>query len=284
MKPFLGVDINAEEEENGGFSGKEFLVSATSSDVLEALADAEENKAKILEKAKLPLPVRAIQWTCGFAGVLNFVVILRMLKVDGGSWGQVCHTWVPWGTGACLLICLTFSIIGHNKKSRKMKSDDSKYALTKVDAICESIYTDLKVPSDATAVDILAVEYEMEDGEPRIREKKWEDTLHINFDYKIYVEGARLFLADLEGKYAFPLLGLRTIRTVKKRIALPAWNKNIEPYKGIYKPYKIQVDKGIIRVKPYHILELEHDGEIWGIYFPCYELPVFEKLTGLKAE
>ena len=30
-------------------------------------------------------------------------------------------------------------------------------------------------------------------------------------------------------------------------------------------------------------LELEHEGETWGIYFPCYELPVFEELTGLKA-
>ena len=37
-------------------------------------------------------------------------------------------------------------------------------------------------------------------------------------------------------------------------------------------------------MKAYHILELEHGGENYGIYFPCWELPVFERLTGLNAE
>ena len=37
-------------------------------------------------------------------------------------------------------------------------------------------------------------------------------------------------------------------------------------------------------VKPYYILELERDGEEYGIYFPSYELPTFESLTLLHAE
>jgi hypothetical protein len=37
-------------------------------------------------------------------------------------------------------------------------------------------------------------------------------------------------------------------------------------------------------VKPYHILELEKDGETYGIYFPAYELAAIESLTLLKAE
>ena len=34
----------------------------------------------------------------------------------------------------------------------------------------------------------------------------------------------------------------------------------------------------------YHILEIEKDGEIYGLYFPCYELSAIEELTGLSAE
>jgi len=29
---------------------------------------------------------------------------------------------------------------------------------------------------------------------------------------------------------------------------------------------------------------LEYEGEPWSIYFPNYELPIFEQVTGLKAE
>ena len=41
---------------------------------------------------------------------------------------------------------------------------------------------------------------------------------------------------------------------------------------------------GNVFFKPYYILEIEHNDEIFGIYFPCYELPIFEKLTGLTAQ
>lgn len=52
-----------------------------------------------------------------------------------------------------------------------------------------------------------------------------------------------------------------------------------------YKAYKLsEGDNGLIYCKPYYILELDRAGERWGIYFPCYELPAFERATGLTAE
>ena len=99
------------------------------------------------------------------------------------------------------------------------------------------------------------------------------------------MENDRLCLTDLESRFEFPLAELRRIRTVRKKISIPTWNKETAPDEDIYKPYKLSVDGyECIHFKPYHILELEHEGETWGIYFPCYELPVFEELTGLKAE
>jgi hypothetical protein len=41
---------------------------------------------------------------------------------------------------------------------------------------------------------------------------------------------------------------------------------------------------GFVFCKEYHVLELEQNGEEWGIWFPPYELPAMEALTGLKAE
>ena len=63
------------------------------------------------------------------------------------------------------------------------------------------------------------------------------------------------------------------------------WHKE-EPYdKGIYKPYHMSIDKfGCLNCNSYYILEVVHNTETYGIYIPCYELPVFEELPGLRAE
>ena len=163
-----------------------------------------------------------------------------------------------------------------------MEGDESKHFTSTLDNIADSIYAEFGVPADAAGVDVLSFRYKLKNGEPVAKEIA--DDMD-NLVMKAFVSDEQLFLTDLESKYAFSLSEMRTIRTVKKSISLSSWNKEIPPKKGIYKPYKIKVDKyECIYCKPYHILELEHNGEIWGIYFPCYELPIFESLTGLSAE
>lgn len=97
-------------------------------------------------------------------------------------------------------------------------------------------------------------------------------------------ESAQTF-SNLEGKYAFPRSACVAIHTVKKHIRVASWNKSINLNKGIYKPYKLTTDNyGAVHCQYYHILEIRQNGEAWGLYFPCYELPTFEALTGLKAQ
>lgn len=82
-----------------------------------------------------------------------------------------------------------------------------------------------------------------------------------------------------------PSDALRGIRKVSKRIRIEGWNKEEPCNQGRYKAYKLsEGDNGLIYCKPYYILELDRAGERWGIYFPCYELPAFERATGLTAE
>ena len=87
------------------------------------------------------------------------------------------------------------------------------------------------------------------------------------------------------------MLELRNIKktfnagTVNEKIAVPDWNKDTPPTKGEFKQFELTVDNlNRIIVPGYHILELDCNGEKWGIYFPCYELPTFESITGLSAE
>ena len=77
----------------------------------------------------------------------------------------------------------------------------------------------------------------------------------------------------------------RSIKTVKEKITLDSWNKEEAHDEGRYEQYKIKIsDVENVTIKSYHILELEHLGELYGIYFPCYELDTFERITGLIAE
>ena len=105
-----------------------------------------------------------------------------------------------------------------------------------------------------------------------------------NMNFDLFSDDENIYIADGEGKYAIPRSSLKKIHTVKERGCV-YWLKDTPCNKGIYKPYKMYEDKyGNVHFKYYHILEVEKDGELWGIYFPCYELPILEELCGLKAE
>ena len=124
----------------------------------------------------------------------------------------------------------------------------------------------------------------MKKGEPAAVSRGLSPGAYVNLEVKVYVKDGQLCLADTESVYAFPLDELTGIRTVKQRIAVPSWNKDEKPTAGIYKPYKLAVaNTGYIYFKPYYILELNHYGTPCGIYFPSYELPTVERLTGLRA-
>ena len=70
------------------------------------------------------------------------------------------------------------------------------------------------------------------------------------------------------------------IHTVKKHIRIAGWNKDEEFNKGMYKQYKLTTDNyGCVHCKQYHVLEINHQGESYGIYFPSYELPTLEECT-----
>ena len=102
---------------------------------------------------------------------------------------------------------------------------------------------------------------------------------------QLFADAERLYLADVGGKFAIPRSSLRAIRTVKKRIIFTGWNKDDRPESKRYKPYKMGRNQyGCFICRWYHILELELDGEIYGVYFPPHERPAFEAATGLKAE
>ena len=287
MKPFLCVDLT-KDKKNEQINGSEFLIEKPSAAIEQALQSYSEKADETINKSKLPLGLRIAHWICGAIGLVVAAGILKALVgEDGVSLGQAYQNaaWLFWLAGCCLFAWLILKIISAKKENSVLGSEESQNTITNLNSICDSIFSELSVPAYASDVDILSFFYKVKDDSVKVCEKGLQLVPYLNPVFKMYVDSENLYLANLEGKYAIPLSSLRKISTVKKNIGVTSWNKEEDCNEGRYKQYKITTDNyGCIHFKPYHILEFTYDQEDWGIYFPCYALPVVEALLGMKAE
>ncbi len=287
MKPFLAIDLT-EDKKNDKLNGEEFLALRTSAAMAQVLESSTEQAEETIEESKLPLVVRIVHWICGaYVLLFAFSILKAIIREDGVSLGEAYQNvpWMFWTAGVCLLVWVILKFMSKKKEKNVFEDEGNTQVFSKLEGICDTIFTELSVPADSKKVDLLSFFYKENNGEIKVKEKPMQMHSHFNPVFHIFSDSENLYLANLEGKYAIPLSSLQAIRTVKKRIRLQEWNKD-EPFNsGIYKQYKLTNDDyGCIHCKIYHILEFNFNGDTWGIYFPCYELPVFEEISGLKAD
>lgn len=294
MKPFLGIDVT-ENDGKSSISGEEFIVSKARSVEDEPIQspdtdeetplEAEESKKKEPIKHYLPLWTRIIRFVSGLGAIAFILFAFRIYMLPSGDIYMSEYLkrkpWIFILGGAAILIWLVLNVVEGILESRA-----AKLAEAEAENDLESEASDIiEVPENAVSVDILVFNYTVTDGE--VQTVAHEDAISAYFNYGVsaFSDENNLYVCTLDEKYAIPLSSLIAIHTVDEEIAIPDWNKDVPPTQGIYKPYKLSVDNlDRITFKPYHIVELDHNGEKWGIYFPSYELPAFEALTGLKAE
>ncbi len=283
MTPFLGINLTADKK-NMTFNGAEFLAEQPSLALSQAHEASSGKAEKILAQTELPWLLRIIRDGCGLFAAMGFLGIIKGLGNVSIREAYQNAGWIFWATGICLLIWALIKLIGSRKQNNVLNTDESNLTFSAAEGTAKAIFSELSVPEDAKEVDLLCFYYKVKNSTIKVCEKGMQITPYLNPIFKIYSDSEYLYLANLEGKYAFPLSTLRSIRTVKKHIRIPTWNKDTAFNKDVYKPYRLTSDNyGCIHCKSYHILELDHNGKPWGIYLPCYELPIFENLTGLTA-
>ena len=287
MKPFLGIDLTTNKK-NEQMNGEEFVVAKPDLSLTQFLESSSEKVEETIEKSKLPLPIRIGHWICGAVGALVATVIIKALGgEDGVSFSEAYKnaSWLFWLGSACLVAWALLKLISVRKVKNVFETEESFQAFNNLDKTCEAIFSDLKVPQDSKEIDILSFFYKVKNNDIKVCEKGLQIAQYINPSFHIFTDSENLYLANLEAKYAIPLSAIKAIKSIRKSIRILEWNKDEEYNKGIYKQYKLSEDNyGCIICKSYHILEFEHDNDLWGIYFPCYELPVIEELTDLKAD
>ena len=289
MKPFLGTDIT-HNKHNGEYNGECFIIASPSEENAEELNSAStEFTENIFQSVNpLPLPLRIVEWITGIGG---FTILSGILKSTTGkdavSWAQGYQN-APilfWICGVFLPVWLAIFLYSRKLQKQADNANEESGLSSRLDSLAENIFFELGVPEDSASVDILNLTYKIKNGEVVPKTATVGFTPFNNFEMQVFVQDDCLCFSDVDGKYAIPLSAFTCIRTVNEKIVLPMWNKEIDCGEGIYRQYKLKEDNaGNVMVTPYHILEFVHEGETWGIYFPCYELPVMEELTGLRAE
>ena len=271
------------DENNETLNGEEFIVETIPEKLMTAFDVAQEKSEETIEKTKLPLPLRIIEYVTGFLALISLGVFARLLDEEI-PFKEAVKENTTFLLVAVLsgLIWLALVLVSKTKEKIVMQEQDFDGKAEVLDDQIKIMYDALGVPADAPSVDILTFAYTEKDGEivPQ-RQKLVYTPFFVNLDLRAYVKDGALCIAGLESVFAFPLEGMKVIRTVNERITIPSWNKNEDIKSPTYKPYKLkEEDAGTVLVKPYHILEFVREGETYGIYFPCYELPVFRSLLG----
>ncbi len=287
MKPFIGIDIT-DNKNNEEANGKEFIVQETSKSLYEAYAKATDEIGGFHKKATMPLWFRIIHRLIGIGALIVSTSIVKIvLNNDGMETFVKVLKEMPWFVligVVCWIIFGVMAFFGRKKIKEIAESDEYNHSQSKAESLSNTIYAELGVPAEAPFVDVLSFQYKIKDGQIKPKNKEAKTVPFVNIAFKIHTDGQKLYLTEIESKYAFDLSALKCIKVIKERGFIPGWNKD-EPYdKGEYKQYKIVTNNIGLYFKNYCILEWEYDGELLGIYFPNYELPIFEQLTGLKAE
>ena len=287
MIPFMGRNVTTNKN-NEEFDGNQFLKQTPAQDMAESWENTFEEVLEVAEEAKLPLYLRIIRFISGFCAAVGLIMVVEVIAgEDGLTFAKAYQNagFLFWTAGIGAVVWCILFIMG-NRKAKEISESQGAYTASKMETISRNILFELGVPvEESKEVDVLSFRYKMNNDKLKVVEKFPEITPYYNLIFNIYKDEENLYLANMDGKYQFPLSTLKAIKTIKKSIAIPSWNKDVPPNKGEYKKYKLTVDQyDCIHIKPYHILELEHQGELWGIYFPSYELPIFEALTGLTAE
>ncbi|MBQ1212500.1 MAG: hypothetical protein IIX69_03665 [Clostridia bacterium] len=283
MKPFLGINVT-EDKKNTKPNGMEMMVEEPSQELAASLESSKSKMDETEKKAKLPLALRIIQFVSMLGAAIFVIGILRGLDDITLTEAYANAPVLFWIGGACIVLSAGLSLLEKNRKKNVLESDDSIRTLSNISASVETIFADLGVPDNARDVDIFVFQYKDKNGETKIVAGN-RPFMFMNFSFKIFADSRKFYLANIEGKYEFCRDDIKGIRTVGKRYSMNDWNKEYPYDDERYKKYKLTLDRyGVIYGKNYHILEVESNGQLWGIYFPSYELPLFEALSGMKAD
>lgn len=279
MIPFLGIDLT-KNPDNEQTNGNEFLIKKTPAKLTAEIQNQGAKLNDMAQKSQTSPVFSFIQYST----VTIFILIIVAIFKSELSFAEAYRhaPWLYWVAAVCGIIGISLSIL--SKRKRKLFQKTSEPLLSQLDDCINAVYEALSVPDCAEEIDIFSFPYTATTDDIKIIKNTFPTYHFSNFIFKAYSEAENLYLAGLEGTYAFPLSSITSIQTIKKRVRIMEWHKEIPYNKGFYKQFHLSSDTyGCIHCNRYYIIELTHAEKSYGIYIPCYDIAILERLIGQKA-
>lgn len=280
IKPIFGIDVT-DDKKNSVFDGDEFITRTASKQRVEEYESKRENLEQTLEKSKLPLWLQIVEGLCS----VFFLLVLVATAKAGFNTAMKNAPYLVISGALCGVIWLILFLVSKVREKKVLKEECADQKAGAVFEDYKSLQSELDVPGNAAEMDVLVFRYKLKNGKLRPHASALQSTAYMNVSVRIFADSDTVHIAELENVYSFKKSEISAITVVKKRISVSNWTKDEDPRKGRFKPYKMTVmNTGDVSFKPYYILEIIHEGQLFGLYFPCYELETVEKITGLKAD
>ncbi|MBR2131340.1 MAG: hypothetical protein IJ955_02170 [Oscillospiraceae bacterium] len=284
MKPFLGVDITANEE-NRQRNGEEFLVIKSPAARLDTVIEQQRSQLEFKKEMKLPMWLQLGYSATQIASILCLgaisIVFNARLTFDQ-SYQR--YWWLYWLTGICIGLWI---VLMHQRRCRMAAAQEylNVLAQTSGGQGGNTFSAALGVPADVQWVDLLCFSYRNQQENLLPGDRSDGLTSCFSVEHRAFADAHTLYFVNADGKFGFSRWMFSEIQVIKKPIVLPVWNKSNVPQKRILKMHHLKRDDlGRIHCPSYGILTLTNNGEKWGIYFPIYELETIQRLTGLKVK
>ncbi len=283
MKHFLCYD-HTEDDENLIPDGQEFLVEKPPEELYAKLEKAVDKELDKLIKIHFNIPLfLAAILSGGIAYIILSVFFTEIIKGNVGLIQAITNAPLLFAGGClALIICIFSSVVAH-KKNKADKEKAEQFEFKDSDSISAELLRTLGVPDGIGKTEVLSFNYIYNGKECEPTTDEFGETYFTEF-YCLFTDKESLYLARNDGKYAIPLSSIRGMRKVYTEITLACWSGDDSRKAEDFARYEITEAEDESITMPYHYaLDFEAEGESWQLLFPSFELPAFEKLTGLGA-
>ena len=269
MKPFLGIETT-----KGYRNCKDYAIRHTSEATRQEWETVFNKREAMLSKTKLSRFAYYLSLCLLILGITTLFQALTFLRDITGDIEISLFLLNLFVSAASFGIY--FFIRHHYKNQHKLFSELAERSNL-------SIRRDLEIPDDVGFTEVIYYQYELHDGKVVPVPEQPGGQIYFNPLYFLYAENENLNIGTDKSVFAVPLSALKCIRKVDQKISFKFWKKAEHFSSPAYKDFDIISTKDSFKMDYFYTLEFFFDGEMWEIPFPCYELPVFQKLTGLSV-
>ncbi len=283
MKPIFCTDITVNKN-NTEVNGKEFITASVPEEKRAQMDAKADELQRAINGAKMPGWMVMLRSIAGFAALIMAMNLMQVAMEKGFSaiFGSDHIT----GTIICLGAVAIWFYLNRESKLRMQKLENDpelKKKNAELEVEIAMLMHEMGVPADAKDMDILVFNYKMKDGVAVPTSPMMLPSILMNFECKAFIKDDTLCLADSDSVYSFSMQDL-ILRKVANKITVYSWNKEDAPTDAKYATYGISINKMGMASMPYHyILEINREGETYGLYIPGYEAETLRELLGFES-